>query len=66
MFGHQGVALLEREWKVCLCLNRCGFGVGSVSLEVGFEASEAQARPSGSLFLLSRDLDVELSTSSAP
>jgi hypothetical protein len=33
---------------------------GSVSLEVGFEVSEAQARPSGSIFLLPADADAEL------
>jgi hypothetical protein len=37
--GSQGVAL------------RCGLVGGSVSLEVGFEVSDAQARPSASLFL---------------
>jgi hypothetical protein len=35
-----------------------------VSLRVGFEVSKVQARPSGSLFLLSADPDVELSASS--
>lgn len=32
-----------------------------MSLGVDFEVSEAQARPSDSLFVLSADLDVELS-----
>jgi hypothetical protein len=33
-----------------------------VSLQVGFEVSGAQARPSDSLFLLPADLDVEILT----
>lgn len=37
---------------------------GSVSVGVGFEVSKAQARPSGSLFLLPADLDIELSATS--
>jgi hypothetical protein len=33
-----------------------------VSLRVGFEESETQARPNVALFLLPADVDVELST----
>ena len=39
----------------------CGLGEGSMSLGVGFEVSNAQARPSVTLFLLPEDPDVELS-----
>ena len=42
------MALLEWVWPYC---SRCGFVGGSVSLEVGFEDSEAQARLSVSLSL---------------
>lgn len=41
MVGHQGVALFERIWRCAL---------EKVSLEVGFEVSRAQGRPSVSLF----------------
>lgn len=34
---------------------RCGHVVGSVSLKVSFEASEAQIKPGGSLFLPATD-----------
>lgn len=60
MLSPQGVALLR-------IIRRCGFvqvGVallrGSMSLGVTFEATEAQARTSDSLFLLLMDPDVEL------
>lgn len=47
-----GVALFDR-------IRRGGFAGGNASLEVGFGGSKAQVRPSGSLFLLPVDLDVE-------
>jgi hypothetical protein len=46
-------------------ISRCGLVGGSVSLEVGFEVSNAQARHSVSLFLLLANSDVELSATSA-
>jgi len=57
--GSQGVLL-----KVWPCWGRCDPIEGSVSLwwEVGFEVSEAQARPCLTLFLLPPDPDVELSS----
>lgn len=42
----------------------CGHGEGSVSLKVGFEISKACVNPRVSLFLLSRDLEIELSATS--
>ena len=49
----------------CVLVDRSGLVGGSVSLGMGFEVSNAQARPSVSLslFLLPEDLDVELSAS---
>jgi hypothetical protein len=45
-------------------LSRCGLVRGSASVkEVDFEVSEVQDRPSGFLFLLPADTDVELSAS---
>lgn len=46
---------------------RCGLVGGGVTGKMGFEVSGAQARPSGLLFLLPEDLNVELfATSPAP
>lgn len=64
--------MVIREWLYLRRIRRCrlvGRDVafrGSMSLRVGFEVSEAQARPSGSLslFLLPVDLDIEFSASS--
>lgn len=42
----------------------CDFVGGSVSLGMGFEVSEVQAKPSVSVFLLPAGLDVELSAPS--
>ena len=48
-------------------IRKCGLVGENVSLEVGFQVSNAQARPSVFLFLLPDHLDVELSaTSPAP
>jgi hypothetical protein len=57
MFGHRRVAVFES-------IRRSGLDGGSVFLEVDFEVSKAQARPSVSLFLLPTDPDVELSATS--
>ena len=59
--GSKEVALLEM-WT---CWSRCGFVGTCASLGVGFEVSDAQARPSVALlFLLPADPDVELSAAS--
>jgi hypothetical protein len=47
-------------------IRRYGLVGGSVLLGMGFKVSEAQARPSVSLFLLSEVLNVELSAPPAP
>ena len=64
MLDHEGVGLLERNWRYGLV--RVGVALFEVvSLRVGFEVSEAQARPNGSLFfLLPMDPGVELSAPS--
>ena len=58
MLSQQGVASFER-------IRRCGIievDGGRVSLRVDFEVSKAEARPSGSLFLLPDDsVDIEFS-----
>lgn len=64
------MCLVTREWNYFVS-KRCGLIGESVSLwgwGVGFEVSNAQARPRArSLFLLAADPDVELSvTSPAP
>ena len=64
MLGHQGVALPQKAKDVWPCWNKCGLVGGSMPLGLGFEVSKAQARPSGSLFLLSMDPDAELSAGS--
>ena len=51
--------------EVWLCWSKCGLVGGTVSLEVGFEVSEAQARPSVSLCMLPADQVIELSATSA-
>ena len=43
-----GVAFLEEVWPFW---RRCGLVGGSLSLGLGFEVSEAQARPRGSISL---------------
>ena len=52
---------LELTGKVWPYSRQCGLVEGSMSLGVGFEVSNAQARPSVTLFLLPEDPDVELS-----
>ena len=48
-------------------VRECGFVGGSVSLRVGFEFSDDQARPNVTLFLLPDDPDIKLpATSLAP
>lgn len=57
MLSQQGMALFER-------CRKCGIvevDGGNVSPRVGLEVSKAEARPSGSVFLLPVDLDIELS-----
>ena len=45
-------------------IRRCGLVGGTMTLGVGFELSKAYARPSGSVFLLPVDSDVDLTTAS--
>ena len=52
--------LVIRELHYLTGIRRCGLVGRGVSLGVGFGISNAQARPSFSLFLLPVDLDVEL------
>lgn len=58
MLGHQGVALLGRDWEAWSCWSRLGLVVGNVSLGIDFEVSRAQE---SSIFLLPTDLDVNSS-----
>ena len=63
MFGY----LVIRQWLSLTGIKRCGLVGGSMSLEADLDVSNAQARPSFSIFLLPMDPNVELSTtSSAP
>jgi hypothetical protein len=64
MLSPQGVAL---ALEVVASQSNCGLVGKSISLEVGFEVSEAPARSSDSLFLLLSVVpDVELSAPPAP
>ena len=45
-------------------IGKCGLVGGSMSLGMGFEVSDAQARPGVTLFLMPVDLDVKLSATS--
>lgn len=63
MLNHQGVVVLRIRRYGLVRIDVTFFG-GNVPLRVGFGVSKAQARPSGSLFLLPVDPDIELSANS--
>jgi hypothetical protein len=58
MLGHQGEGLFQRIRTLWPCYRKCVTG------GAGFEFSNAQAKPSGTFFLLPTDLDVQPSVAS--
>ena len=64
--AHRFNCLVIREWHDLTGIRRHGLVGGELCPGVGFKVSEAQARPSVSLFLLSEVLNVELSAPPAP